>query len=80
MDEFINVSHIFINDISTYIATFCDLKKITKRSFIFQCFFYLSNVLNLPQNKKQKAALNRGEDFSRVITVVLLLRVVAIHI
>ena len=35
MDEFMNVSHIFINDISKYIATFCDLKKRTKSSFIF---------------------------------------------
>ena len=29
MNEFINVPHIFINDISTYIATFCELKKRT---------------------------------------------------
>ena len=35
MDEFIDVSHVFINDISRYIAAFCDLKKKTKRSFIF---------------------------------------------
>ena len=31
MDELINVSHVFINDISRYIATFCDLKKRTKK-------------------------------------------------
>ena len=35
MDEFINVSHVFINDISRYIATFCNLKKRTKSSFTF---------------------------------------------
>ena len=35
MDEFINVSHVFINDISRCIATSCDLKKRTKSSFIF---------------------------------------------
>ena len=35
MDEFINVSHVFINDISTNIATFCELKKRTKNYFIF---------------------------------------------
>ena len=32
MDEFINVYHAFISDISRYIATFCDLKKRTKSS------------------------------------------------
>ena len=35
MDEFMNVSHVFINDISSYIATSCELKKRTKSSFIF---------------------------------------------
>ena len=35
MDEFINVSHIFINDVSRCIAIFCDLKKKAKSSFIF---------------------------------------------
>ena len=35
MDKFINVSHIFINDISRYMANFCDLKKKTKSFFIF---------------------------------------------
>ena len=35
MDDFINASHIFINDISRYIASFCDLKKRTKLSFLF---------------------------------------------
>ena len=34
MDEFINVSDIFINDISRYIANLCDLKKKTSY-FIF---------------------------------------------
>ena len=38
MDEFVNVSHVFINDISTYIATFCELNKRAKSSFIFYCF------------------------------------------
>ena len=32
---FINVSHVFINDISRYIATSCDLKKRAKISFKF---------------------------------------------
>ena len=35
MDEFINGSHVFINDISRYIATFCELKKRKKIYFIF---------------------------------------------
>ena len=35
MDEFVNVSHVFINDISRHIATFGDLNKITKNYFIF---------------------------------------------
>ena len=35
MDTFINVSHGFINDVSTYIATFYELKKRAKSSFIF---------------------------------------------
>ena len=35
MDKFINVSHVFINDISRYMATSCDLKKWKKGSFIF---------------------------------------------
>ena len=35
MDEFINLSDVFINDIDRCVATFCDLKKITKSSFIF---------------------------------------------
>ena len=30
MDKFINVSHIFINDISRYMAIFSDLRKRTK--------------------------------------------------
>ena len=29
MNEFINVCHIFMNDMSRYIVTFCDLKKRT---------------------------------------------------
>ena len=32
MDEFINVPLVFINSNSRYIATFCDIKKITKCS------------------------------------------------
>ena len=35
MDEFINVSYVSINEISRYIATFCDLKKIIKIYFTF---------------------------------------------
>ena len=35
MYEFINVSHVFINDISRYIAISCDLKKRAKSYFIF---------------------------------------------
>ena len=35
------VYHIFINDISRYIATFGDLKKRTRSSFLFQCFFFV---------------------------------------
>ena len=38
MDEFMNVSHAFINNISRYIAAFCDLKKIMKVSFIINTF------------------------------------------
>ena len=32
MDEFINVSLVFVNYNSRYVATFCDMKKITKCS------------------------------------------------
>ena len=32
---FIDVSHDFINDISRYIATSCDLKKRKKSYFVF---------------------------------------------
>ena len=39
MDDLINISHVFINDFSRYIATSCDLKKWTKSSFIFFIFF-----------------------------------------
>ena len=41
MDEFINVSRVFINDISRYIATSCDLKnEKNKRFFNLVCFFF----------------------------------------
>ena len=36
IDKFINVSHVFIYDIGKYMATFCDLMKGAKISFIFQ--------------------------------------------
>ena len=48
MDEFINVFHAFINNISRYIATSCDLKKRAKSSFFILMFFYLSIVLDSP--------------------------------
>ena len=35
MDEFINALPVFVDDISRYIATFCDLKKRTKNYFMF---------------------------------------------
>ena len=35
MDEFLNLSDVFINDISRCIATFCDFKKRTKGLIIF---------------------------------------------
>ena len=35
MAQFIDVSHVFITDISRYIPAFCDLKKRTKGYFIF---------------------------------------------
>ena len=47
MDEFIKVSHVFIYDISRYIATFCDLKKMTKLFYIL-VIFYLSIALDSP--------------------------------
>ena len=34
MNEFINLSRVFINDISRYIATLCNLKKRKEISFI----------------------------------------------
>ena len=40
MDEFINLSHVFINDISRYIATFCDLKK--RKKVLLFCSVFLS--------------------------------------
>ena len=41
MDEFINVSHVFISDISKYmyLATFCDLKNRTKVLLYFSVFY-----------------------------------------
>ena len=38
MDEFINVSHVFIDYVNRYIAVFCDLNKRTNCSFIFNRF------------------------------------------
>ena len=56
MNEFINVSHVFVNDISRYITTSCDLKKRT-RFFYVLMFFYLSIVLDSPYILKKKTAL-----------------------
>ena len=48
MDEFIYVSHVFINDISRHVATSCDLKNKRNKKFFILVFFYFSIVLNLP--------------------------------
>ena len=48
MDEFINVSHVFINYISRYIATSCDFKNERNEKFFILVFFYFSIVLDLP--------------------------------
>ena len=49
MDEFINVSHVFINEISRYIATSGDLKnERNKKTLHSSVFFYCSVVLDTP--------------------------------
>ena len=40
MDEFINVSRVFINDISRYIATSYDLKNEKNKRFFNLVFFF----------------------------------------
>ena len=47
MDEFINIS-VFINDISRYIATSCDLKNERNKKFFILEFFYFSIALESP--------------------------------
>ena len=41
MDEFINVSHVFINEISRYIATSCDLKNERNKKTLHLVFFFI---------------------------------------
>ena len=49
MDEFINVSHAFINYISRYIATSCDFRMKGTKSSLFQCSFFIYSFFHCPQ-------------------------------
>ena len=54
MDKFIDVSHVFINDINRYMATSCDLTKRKRKLFYILMFFIFPLSLNLPRFKKRR--------------------------
>ena len=53
MDEFINIS-VFINDISRYIATSCDLKNKKHKRFFILVFFIFPLSSTRPRFKNRR--------------------------
>ena len=53
MDEFINVSHVFIKDISRYIGTSCDLKNKRNKKFFILVFLFFHRPRLAPDLKAE---------------------------
>ena len=62
MDGFIDVSHVFINDITIRQLSFYDLKKRTKCYLIFYCYFIFIFPLSSthPRFRNRNADLDKG--------------------